>query len=219
MLVDKSEGGAFGRFRISLLHAEKKARRRQDGDHCLGDALLKSLVRLLRDQFSDFHKAIERLVVGGTTKSFADKAFQDFAGILLTFSIAGRRFTMLLLATFAAAALLLAAIGIYGVLSYLVGQRTREIGVRMALGAQRFDVLRMILKDGARMTLVGVGIGLIFSLAAARLMANMLFGVSPNDPVTFIGVAALLCLIALLACYVPARKAMNVDPIITLRYE
>jgi predicted permease len=134
-------------------------------------------------------------------------------------SIAGQRFTMTLLAVFAALALLLAGIGIYGVLSYLVGQRIPEIGIRMALGAQQFDVLRMILKDGARMTLIGVGIGLIAALALTRLMASMLFGVSATDPLTFAAVAALLCLIALFACYVPARRAMKVDPIMALRHE
>jgi predicted permease len=134
-------------------------------------------------------------------------------------SVAGKRFTMTLLAIFAALALLLAAIGIYGVLSYLVGQRIPEIGIRMALGAQQFDMLRMILKDGARMTLAGVGIGLIAALALTRLMSSMLFGVSATDPLTFAAVAVLLCLIALFACYVPARRAMKVDPIMALRHE
>jgi len=134
-------------------------------------------------------------------------------------SIAGKRFTMVLLAIFAALALLLAAIGIYGVLSYLVGQRIREIGIRMALGAQQFDVLRMVLKDGARMTLAGVGIGVVAALGLTRLMTRLLFGVSPADPLTFASVATLLCLIALLACYVPARRAMKVDPLVALRHE
>lgn len=134
-------------------------------------------------------------------------------------SIGQKRFSMTLLACFAGIALLLATVGIYGVLSYLVGQRTQEIGVRMALGAQRIDVLRMILGDGARMALVGVGIGLVAALALTRLMESMLFGVKPNDPITFFGVSVLLCGIALLACYVPARRAMKVDPIEALRYE
>jgi hypothetical protein len=100
-------------------------------------------------------------------------------------SISSKRFTMVLLGIFAMMALLLASIGIYGVLSYMVGQRTWEIGVRMALGAQRFDVLRMVLRDGARMTLVGVAIGLIGALGLTRLMATMLFGIKPTDPITF----------------------------------
>ena len=134
-------------------------------------------------------------------------------------SIASKRFTMALLAVFAALALLLAGIGIYGVLSYLVGQRTQEIGVRMALGAKQFDVLRMVLGDGARMTLVGIGIGVLAALGLTRLMSSMLFGVSPTDPLTFAGVAILLSTIALLACYIPARRAMKVDPVVALRHE
>jgi predicted permease len=134
-------------------------------------------------------------------------------------SIGQKRFTMTLLAVFAGIALLLASVGIYGVLSYLVGQRTQEIGIRMALGAQRVHVLRMILGDGARMTLVGIGIGFVAALALTRLMASMLFGVKPTDPLTFAAVALLLCGIALFACYVPARRAMKVDPMVALRYE
>ena len=134
-------------------------------------------------------------------------------------SIASQRFSLILLGAFAGLALLLAGIGIYGVLSYLVGQRTREIGVRMALGAQRLDVLRMVLGHGARMTMVGAAIGLVAALALTRLMASMLFGVRPTDPVTFAAVAVLLCGIALFACYLPARRAAKVDPMVALRYE
>ena len=134
-------------------------------------------------------------------------------------SIAGKRFTMTLLTLFAGLALVLASIGIYGVLSYLVGQRTQEIGVRMALGAKQSDVLRMVLGDGARMTLVGIIIGVVAALILTRLMASMLFGVKPTDPVTFVGVAAVLFAVALLACYVPARRAMNVNPVEALRHE
>jgi predicted permease len=134
-------------------------------------------------------------------------------------SIASQRFSLVLLGAFAGLALLLASIGIYGVLSYLVGQRTQEIGVRMALGAQRFDVLRMILQDGARMTLVGVVIGVAAALGLTQLMSSMLFGVKPTDPITFIGVAVILCCIALFSCYLPARRAMKVDPMVALRYE
>jgi ABC-type antimicrobial peptide transport system permease subunit len=134
-------------------------------------------------------------------------------------SIASQRFSLLLLGAFAGLALLLAGIGIYGVLSYLVGQRTREIGVRMALGAQRFDVLRMVITDGARMTLAGTAIGLVSALGLARLMSNMLFGVRPSDPITFGVVALFLSGTALFACYLPARRAMRVDPMVALRYE
>jgi ABC-type antimicrobial peptide transport system permease subunit len=134
-------------------------------------------------------------------------------------SIASQRFTMLLLAVFAGLALLLAGIGIYGVLSYLVGQRTREIGIRIALGAARGNVLRMILTDGAWMTLTGVVIGVGAALGLTQLMSSLLFGVKPTDVVTFSVVVALLCSIALVACYVPARRAMKIDPLIALRDE
>jgi ABC-type antimicrobial peptide transport system permease subunit len=134
-------------------------------------------------------------------------------------SISNKRFTMTLLGVFALLALLLASVGIYGVLSYLVGQRTKEIGVRMALGAQKFDVLRMVLKDGARMTLIGIVLGLVGALGLTRLMRSMLYGVKPTDPLTFISVAAVLGTIAMLACYVPARRAMKVDPIEALRHQ
>jgi len=134
-------------------------------------------------------------------------------------SIASQRFSLILLGAFAGLALLLAGTGIYGVLSYLVGQRTREIGVRMALGAQRFDVLRMVLQDGARMTLAGAAIGIVAALGLTRLMASMLFDVKPTDPITFGLVAVVLCGIALLAGYVPARRAAKIDPMVALRYE
>jgi predicted permease len=134
-------------------------------------------------------------------------------------SLSDKRFTMTLLGVFAFLALLLASIGIYGVLSYMVGQRTKEIGVRLALGAQRFDVLRMVLKDGVRMTMAGILIGLLGAMALTRLMGTMLYGVRPTDPLTFISVAALLGIIALLACYVPARRAMRVDPMEALRHQ
>lgn len=134
-------------------------------------------------------------------------------------SIASQRFSVSLLGVFAGLAVLLASVGIYGVLSYLVGQRTQEIGVRMALGAERLDVLRLVLRDGARMTMAGVGIGVLAALGLTRLMAGMLFGVRPTDPITFAAVALLLCGVALFACYIPARRAMRVNPIVALRYE
>jgi ABC-type antimicrobial peptide transport system permease subunit len=134
-------------------------------------------------------------------------------------SLAARRFSMILLGVFAGLALLLSSVGIYGVISYLVGQRTHEIGIRMALGAGRSHVLRLVLGHGLRMTSLGVVIGLAASVGLTRLMANMLYGVSPTDPLTFAGVALILALVALTACYIPARRAMRVDPIVALRYE
>jgi ABC-type antimicrobial peptide transport system permease subunit len=134
-------------------------------------------------------------------------------------SIAAQRFSMVLLGTFASLALLLSSIGIYGVISYLVGQRTREIGIRIALGAQRADILRMVLGRGASMALVGVALGLVGALGLTRLMSGLLFGVSATDPLTFLAVAWLLTFVALTACYIPARRATRVDPIIALRYE
>jgi predicted permease len=134
-------------------------------------------------------------------------------------SFAARRLSMLLLSVFAALALVLACVGIYGVISYLVSQRTHEIGVRMALGAERSDVLRLVIGHGARMALVGVAIGIGASLGLTRLMASQLFGVSAYDPLTFAAVAMLLIVVAVAACYIPARRAIRVDPIITLRHE
>jgi predicted permease len=134
-------------------------------------------------------------------------------------SLAARRFAMVLLGIFAGLALTLSCVGIYGVISYLAGQRTHEIGIRMALGAERDDVLRLILGHGAKMALIGVGAGIGASLGLAGLMAKLLFGVSAYDPLTFLTVAGLLVSVALAASYIPARRAMRVDPIVALRYE
>ncbi|HTZ74115.1 MAG TPA: ABC transporter permease [Candidatus Aquilonibacter sp.] len=134
-------------------------------------------------------------------------------------SLAARRFAMILLAVFASFALILAAIGIYGVISYIVGQRTHEIGIRMALGAQRRDVFLLVLGEGARRILIGIAAGLIAALALTQLMAAVLYGVSARDPLTFASVAVFLAGVALLACYIPARRAMRVDPMVALRYE
>jgi putative ABC transport system permease protein len=134
-------------------------------------------------------------------------------------SISTRRLTLVLLGIFSALALMLAAIGIYGVMAYSVALRTQEIGIRMALGAQQKDVLRLILGQGARIAFFGVAIGLGAAAALARLLSSLLFSVSTSDPITFAAVSVLLLAIALLACYVPARRALRVDPIIALRYE
>jgi predicted permease len=134
-------------------------------------------------------------------------------------SYAARRLSMILLAIFAALALALACVGIYGVISYLVGQRTQEIGIRMALGAQRRDILHLVLGEGARMALLGATIGIAASLGLTRLMEKQLFGVSAHDPLTYAGVAALLMLVAIAACYIPARRAARVDPMTSLHRE
>jgi predicted permease len=138
---------------------------------------------------------------------------------MLSKSLAPRRLSMLLLGGFAVLALALSCMGMYGVLSYLTDDRTREIGVRMALGARRRDVLRLILSQGARMALAGVVLGFALALGLTRLMSSQLFGVTPYDPLTFLCVGLLLIMVALLACYVPARRATKVDPVIALRYE
>ena len=138
---------------------------------------------------------------------------------LLAGSLAQERFNTLLLGLFASLAVILAAVGIYGAMSYAVNQRTHEIGIRTALGAQRRDVLRLVMRDGTKIALFGIASGIAGALLLTRLMASLLFDVKPTDPATFVDVSILLALVAFAACYIPARRAMRVDPMVALRYE
>jgi putative ABC transport system permease protein len=138
---------------------------------------------------------------------------------LLAISVAQPRFQTFLLGLFAFVALLLAAVGIFGVMAYVVSRRTQEIGIRMALGATESNVLRMVLGGALRVVLTGVGMGLLASFALGQYIKSLLFGVAPADPLTFAVVPALLLFVALAACYVPARRAMRVDPMVALRHE
>jgi putative ABC transport system permease protein len=134
-------------------------------------------------------------------------------------AVAGPRATALLFSLFAGLALVLGAVGVYGVISYSVSQRTQEIGIRMALGARRREVLFLVVGQGAKLALVGVAVGLLAALLFTQLMSSLLYGVGAADPSTYLGVAILLVVVAVAASYIPARHAMSVDPIIALRYE
>jgi putative ABC transport system permease protein len=138
---------------------------------------------------------------------------------LLSLRESQRKFNALLLGALASVALLLAAIGVYGTVSYWVKQRTPEFGIRMALGADQKDILRLVVSGGMQFILAGLAIGMAGALAVTRLIASLLFGVTSYDPATFVAIAALLSLVALAACWIPARRAMRVDPIVALRYE
>jgi ABC-type antimicrobial peptide transport system permease subunit len=137
----------------------------------------------------------------------------------LTASLAERRFSMEMVASFALTALLLAALGIYGVVSFIVSERTHDIGIRLALGAQRRNILRMVLRQGLSLAITGAAVGLAGGLIVSHLMAGLLYGVAPTDPLTFFAVTLVLTAVALAACYIPARRAMGVDPLVALHYE
>jgi putative ABC transport system permease protein len=138
---------------------------------------------------------------------------------LVAENIAPRRFALTLVGLFAGLALLVASIGIYGVISYTVTESTKELGIRMALGALKFDVLKMVLQRGLKLVLIGIAVGAVAALAATRVLASFLFNVSAQDPVTFIAVAGIFIMVALAACLIPARRATNVDPMVALHYE
>jgi ABC-type antimicrobial peptide transport system permease subunit len=138
---------------------------------------------------------------------------------LISDSLASQRFSMTLLGVFAVLALVLAGVGIYGVISYVVGQRAHEIGIRMALGARPQDILRLILGRGGKLAGLGVALGLAAAVGLTRFIASLLYGIGATDPLTFAGVSLLLTVVALTACYVPARRAAKIDPMVALRYE
>jgi putative ABC transport system permease protein len=138
---------------------------------------------------------------------------------LLGRSVSSRRFNMLLMSLFSALALALAAVGIYGVISYSVVERTREIGIRMALGARPLNVLGLVVRQGMTLALIGIAIGLAGAALLTTLMSSLLFGIAPIDFTTFASVSILLVLVVLLACYIPARRATKIDPLVALRYE
>jgi predicted permease len=190
----------------------------QDGMTAISNRLI-PMVWVVRTsgEPNTFAKAVQRELLTVTSQEAPDN-FRTMEDVLSA-SIAQQRFNMLLLAMFAGLAVVLGAVGLYGVLAYLVAQRTNEIGIRMALGASRQEVLRLIVRNGMRMTFAGLSLGIVAALGLTRLLVGLLFGVKPTDAFTFASVAVLVCGVALLACYIPARRATRVDPIVALRYE
>jgi ABC-type antimicrobial peptide transport system permease subunit len=164
-----------------------------------------------------FFTSIRDVVQGQSKQNVISEA--QTMNEVISESLAQRRFAMIVLAVFAAAALLLASLGIYGVISYMVGQRTQELGIRVALGATRRDIMRLVLGHGLKMALAGVAVGLVAAFGLTRLIRTMLYGVEANDPVTFAIIAVLLTIVAVVACYLPARRATKVDPLTALRSE
>lgn len=187
------------------------------------DQLISALVKtsgfVVRTQSSKY-PSIEAMcrTIEAMNPSQVAYGFESMDGLIAR-SLASRRFTMILLAVFAALALLLASIGIYGVISYSVARRTQEIGIRVALGAQKGDVLRLVVGQGMILALVGVGIGILGAFGVTHVLSNLLYGVKPTDPLTFIAVSLVLTGVALLGCYIPARRAVKVDAMVALRYE
>jgi predicted permease len=201
------------------MHAEFFVPFEQIPDKAMGDITRRVtfVMRVQGDPWSYVDRARRELLeMNSETILFAPKTMSS---IVYSESVVAQRFSMALLGIFAGMALVLASVGIYGVLSYIVGQRTREIGIRIAMGARRRNVLRWVIVEGMRMAVVGVAIGVVAAFALTRLMAGLLYGVSAVDPLTFAAVAGVLLAVALVACYIPAWRAMRVDPIVVLRHE
>jgi predicted permease len=190
---------------------------RQVVDNTSSVGVLARAEGLAGDSGAALFDSIRRVVQSqnGQNIIFGQQTMND----VIAASLATQRFSMILLNAFAAVALLLASVGLYGVISYLVGQRTQELGIRLALGAQRRDVLRLVLGHGMRMAFGGVALGLVAALGLTRLLNTLLYGVSATDPVTFVGIALSLATVGLLACWLPARRATKVDPMTALRHE
>jgi putative ABC transport system permease protein len=181
-----------------------------------GAGAMHLVLRLDGDDLDETMSGAIRSAIASVDRTVPPGTFRTLRG-LVDASAARPRFATVLLAAFAAVALLLGAVGIYGVISYAVTRRTREIGVRMALGARRFDVLMMVAREGGWLTAIGVGAGLLIALGAGRLLGGLLYGVRPADPLVFVSVPAVLALVAFVASVIPARRASRVDPVIAMR--